>query len=278
MKFLAAKNNFDLANIILLGVPFDATSSFRSGSRFAPDSIRIYSDVLETYSPYFDYDIENIDFFDYGNLCATVSNFETLNKELTRLIDNFLNKNKKVIAIGGEHLITLPIVEAYLRKFDDLVIVQIDAHADLRNEYFNEKYSHATVLRRIFDIIGGDRIFQIGIRSGLKEEFIFAEENSNFYPFSTDINDTVVEKLKNKKLYLTIDLDVLDPSVFPGTGAPEPGGISFNDMIDFLKKMYKLDIVGADVVELSPHYDASGISSITAAKIIRELLIVLNKN
>ncbi len=278
MKFLASKANFDFSNIVLIGIPFDATSSFKSGSRFAPDAIRIASDVLETYSPYFDYDIENIDFYDYGNFFTTINNFNLLKNKLTNLVTEFLNKGKKILSIGGEHLITLPVVEAYYKKYSDLILLHVDAHADLRDEYLNEKYSHATVIKRIADFIPTNRIYQFGIRSGLKEEFIFAKQNINFYPFTINISENILTLLKDKKIYLTIDLDVLDPSIFPGTGTPEPGGITFNDLINFLRKIYNLNIIGADVVELSPHYDNSGVSSIVAAKTIRELLIVLNKN
>ena len=278
MKFLASSNDFDLANIILLGVPFDATSSFRGGSRFAPDSIRIFSDVLETYSPYFDFDISNIKFFDYGNIWATISNFEVLNSKLSEIIDNFLDTNKKIIAIGGEHLVSLPIVKSYFKKYKNLVYIQLDAHADLRDRYFNEKFSHATVVRRITDFLPNKSIYQFGIRSGLKEEFNFAKNNTKFFPFSLDLDNDTVNELKGKDIYLSIDLDVLDPSIFPGTGTPEPGGITFNDLMLFFKKIYGLNIVGADVVELSPHYDINGVSSIVAAKVIRELLILLNKN
>ncbi len=277
MKYLAAKENLKTANIVLLGIPFDATSSFRSGSRFAPDTIRTSSDVLETFSPYLNFDIEDIDFFDYGNIYITINNFNVLNEQLRELILSFLSKGKKVIAIGGEHLVTLPIVTAYFEKYPDLLLIHLDAHADLRDKYFNEKFSHATVIRRIADFLPLNRIFQFGIRSGTKEEFDFAKKNTNFYPFSIDINNEILEKFKNKKIYLTIDMDVLDPSIFPGTGTPEPGGVFFNDLIKFFQKIYGLEIVGADVVELSPHYDASGVSSITAAKIIRELLIIANK-
>ena len=278
MKFLASSNDFDLANIILLGVPFDATSSFRGGSRFAPDSIRIFADVLETYSPYFDFDISNIKFFDYGNIWATISNFEVLNNKLSEIKDNFLDTNKKIIAIGGEHLVSLPIVKSYFKKYKNLVYIQLDAHADLRDRYFNEKFSHATVVRRITDFLPNKSIYQFGIRSGLKEEFNFAKNNTKFFPFSLDLDNDTVNELKGKDIYLSIDLDVLDPSIFPGTGTPEPGGITFNDLMLFFKKIYGLNIVGADVVELSPHYDINGVSSIVAAKVIRELLILLNKN
>ena len=278
MKFLASKNNLEQANILLIGIPFDGTSSFRSGSRFAPDSVRIHSDGLETYSPYLDDDIENINFYDYGNICSTINNFHILSTDIENTALEFLKNNKKLIAIGGEHLITLPLVKLYKQCFDNLAIIHIDAHTDLRDSYLNEKYSHATVIRRISEIVLPENIFQFGIRSGLKEEFLFAKQNLNFQPFSLTIDDIIIKKLKNKNIYITIDLDILDPSIFPGTGTPEPGGVSFDELLDFLKNVSNMNIIGADVVELSPDYDKSGVSSIVAAKIIRELIIILNKN
>ncbi len=274
-RFIGAKKDYNKSNIIVIGIPFDATSSFRSGSRFAPNSIRLFSDSIETYSPYFDKDIENILFFDYGNVEITINNFNILRNKLKNLISKFLKDEKKVIALGGEHLITLPIVEAYIKKYPDLIVIQLDAHTDLRDTYFNEKFSHATVMRRIYELVGNNRIFQFGIRSGTKSEFDFANKYTNLNIFSLNVKKTL-DKLKNFPIYLTLDLDVLDPSVLPGTGNPEPGGFNFRDLVEFLKNLYNLNIVGVDVVELSPDYDYSGVSSITAAKLVRELLILLN--
>ncbi len=278
MKFLASGNSIEDANIVLLGVPFDATSSFRAGSRFAPDSIRMFSEVLESYSPYLEEDIEDIKFYDYGNCYETINNYHVLDKNIVKLIKNFLKSGKKVILLGGEHLITLPAVKSYNEFYDDLTVVHIDAHTDLRDKYFGENFSHATVMKRISEIIPYKNIYQFGIRSGLEEEFNFAKNNLNFYPFSLTFDENIFTELKKKNIYLTIDLDVLDPSVLPGTGTPEPGGVTFNEFLNFLIKFADFNIVGADVVELSPGSDTSGVSSIVAAKIVRELIIILNKN
>jgi len=276
-SFLGAKDYFEKSEIVIIGVPFDATSSFRAGSRFAPDSIRFYSESIETYSPYFDYDIEEINFYDYGNIEVTISNFFQLRKALKEKVKFFLKKGKKVLSIGGEHLITLPIIEAYHEFYNDLKIIQLDAHLDLRDTYLNEKYSHATVMRRISEIISVKNIFQFGIRSGTKEEFLFANRNTNFFPFSLPDLNNFLDKFLKTNIYLTLDLDVFDPGVMPGTGNPEPGGIGFNDFMKFLNELTKVNanIVGVDVVELSPEYDKSGNSSVFAAKVIRELLVIL---
>jgi len=274
MKFISSKENIKDAKILLTGIPFDATSSFRAGSRFAPDEIRKFSDSIEDYSPYFNKSLNNINFVDIGNIFITINNFSKLSKHVKEELTPYIN-NKKILSIGGEHLITLPLIELFYSAYPDLIVIQLDAHADLRDTYFDEKYSHATVMRRISEIVGGDNIFQLGIRSGTEDEFIFGKENTNFFPFSINVKE-IVNKIKGKKIYLTIDLDVLDPSILPGTGNPEPGGHTFNELIDTLKNLSSLDIIGADVVELSPDNDNSGVSSIVAAKIIRELLIILD--
>ncbi len=276
-KFLGSNESIDNAKILLIGIPFDATSSFRSGSRFAPDSIRLFSDSIETFSPYFDEDLENINFYDYGNIEVTINNFFVLNKHIKNILKNLLEKNKKTFLLGGEHLITLPAVEIYKIFYKDLKIIQLDAHTDLRDEYFGEKYSHATVMRRIFDIVGEKNIFQLGIRSGTKDEFNFANKYTNLVKFSLKI-EKFLDKLKNFPIYLTIDLDVFDLSILPGTGNPEPGGINFKEFIEFLKIIKGFNIVGCDVVELNPEVDKTGTSSILAAEVVREMLIVLNKN
>ncbi len=276
-RFLGSKDDFKSSDILIVGVPFDATSSFRAGSRFAPDSIRFFSESIETFSPYFNQDIEDIKFYDYGNVEITINNFSTLSTYLYNLTINFLEKNKKLLFLGGEHLITFPIVKAYKDFFNNLKLIQLDAHTDLRDEYMQEKFSHATVMRRISEIIGPQNIFQFGIRSGTKTEFDFANKYTNLVKFYLDIQN-FLDKFKNFPIYLSIDLDVFDISILPGTGNPEPGGVNFREFIDFLKKIKDLNIVGCDIVELNPEVDRTGTSSILAAEVVREVLIILNKN
>ncbi len=277
MKFIGSRNSINSAKTVLIGIPFDATSSFRSGSRFAPNSIRLYSDSLETYSPVFDSDIEDLPFYDYGDIFVTINNFKKLSENIEEMYPQLIKQNKKILSIGGEHLITYPILLSYKKMFPYLKIIHIDAHADLRDNYLGEKFSHATVIRRISEFINPDNIFQFGIRSGTREEFEFAEKNTNFFPFNLSENIDILKKLQGEKVYVTLDLDVLDPSIFPGTGTPEPGGVFYKELEIFLKHLYNLDIIGGDVVELLPDNDRNGISSIVAAKIIRELIIIMNK-
>ena len=274
-KFLCSKKSINEAEIVLIGIPFDATSSFRAGSRFSPDLIRLYSESIESYSPYFDFDLEDVNFFDTGNIEVTINNYHILEISTVKLVEKYLSEGKKILAIGGEHLISLPIIKAYKKFFKNLIIIQLDAHTDLRDTYFNEKYSHATVMKRVCEIVGNKNIYQFGIRSGTKEEFEFAKNNTNFYPYSIPDINNFLDKFSNSNIYLTLDIDVLDPSLVKGTGNPEPNGIFYDKLIKFLIKMKDFNVVGADLVELSPEYDSSGVSTIVAAEIVRELLILL---
>ena len=278
-NFFRSKNSLAQSNLVLLGIPFDATSAFRPGSRFAPDQIRLYSEGIESYSPYQDKDLEEIEFYDAGNVEITISNFSALRTAVQAQVEAFLNSGKKVIALGGEHLIALPVVETYLKKYPALKVLHFDAHADLLDEYLGEPYSHATVIRRICDLIGGNHVYQFGIRSGLKEEFEFAKNSTHFYPFEFQAQTVqpIVESLSGSPVYLTLDLDVLDPACFPGTGTPEPGGVTFQQLLQTLLALANLNIVGADVVELCPPYDRSEVSTMTAITILRELIVLLGK-
>jgi agmatinase len=273
--FIACDYDYDESDIVLFGVPFDGTTSYRPGTRFASAAIRNESYGIETYSPYLDKDMLDIKVFDAGDLEFGFGNTEkvlTAVEGMTRMV---LEDNKKPLMVGGEHLVTLGCVRAVAKKYPDVHILHFDAHADLRNDYLGEKLSHACVIRRCHEIIGDDKIYQFGIRSGDREEFIWAKEHVFMQKFNLDRLDAVLEILRGKPVYLTIDLDVLDPSVFPGTGTPEAGGISFMELVHALNKVFKLNIVAADMTELSPVYDQSGASTAVACKLLRELLLQL---
>ena len=187
-----------------------------------------------------------------------------------------LADNKRPFMIGGEHLVTLPAVEATFEKYPDLQVIQFDAHTDLREAYLDAKLSHATVIRRIHDFLGDGKIHQFGIRSGERAEFQFAKEHTNLHKYNLDgLKETVVA-LKDTPVYLTIDLDVFDPGVFPGTGTPEAGGIFFMEFVESLKLISQLNIVALDVNELSPTLDQSGASTALACKVVRELLLAIH--
>lgn len=273
--FIACDSDYDESDIVIFGVPFDGTTSYRPGTRFASAAIRNESYGIETYSPYLDKDLLDIKVFDAGDLEFGFGNTEkvlTTIEEMTRMI---LNDNKKPLMIGGEHLVSLGCVRAVAEKYPDLHIIHFDAHADLRDDYLGERLSHACVIRRCHEIVGDERIYQFGIRSGDREEFNWAKEHVFMQKFNLDRLDTVIGLLADKPVYLTIDLDVLDPSIFPGTGTPEAGGVSFTELINAVNKVSKLNIVAADMTELSPIYDAGGVSTAVACKLIRELLLQL---
>jgi len=274
--FIGCDSDYEKSDVVIFGAPYDGTSSFRPGSRFAASRIRIDSYGLETYSPYLDSDLLTKHVHDAGDLDFVFGNRDLVLSNIKEFATKLIQDNKKPLMIGGEHLVTLPVVEAVHNKFNDLVILHFDAHTDLREDYMGEKFSHATVIKRVWELLGDNRIYQFGIRSGLKAEFDWAEAgHTNLNKFGYETLDQVVEIVGDKPVYVTIDLDILDPSIFPGTGTPEPGGISFTDMMTIIKKLSNLNIVGADVVELAPDYDSTGVSTAVASKIIREMLLIL---
>lgn len=273
--FIGCESEYHDAEIVLFGAPFDSTTSFRPGTRFASRVIRNDSDGIETYSPYQDKDLDDIKVFDGGDLELTFGNSKTSLEEIEKFAARVVNDEKIPFMIGGEHLVTLGSVSAVSRKFPELHIIHFDAHADLRDHYMGEKLSHATVMRRCWDIVGDNRIFQYGIRSGEREEFSWGKDHVITNKFNFNGLEDVVSKLGNKPVYLSIDLDVLDPSIFPGTGTPEAGGVSFDELLKACLLLEKLNIKAIDVNELCPVYDQSGVSAAVACKLIRELLLLL---
>ena len=272
--FLGCDTSYEESRIVLFGAPFDSTTSFRPGTRFASRTMRAESYGLETYSPYLDLDMEETRVFDGGDLELCFGDTARALGQIEDFARNLLADGKKPFMIGGEHLVTLPVVRALAERYEDLHIVHFDAHTDLRDDYLGAKLSHATVMRRAWDILGDGRIYQFGIRSGERAEFLWAKEHTYLQRFDFTGLEWSLADLMGKPVYLTLDLDILDPSVFPGTGTPEPGGVSFLDLLRALRKTLRLDrIVGCDMVELSPHYDASGASTAVAAKLLREMLL-----
>lgn len=273
--FIGCDSEYEESKIVLFGAPFDSTTSFRPGTRFASSTIRNESFGIETYSPYLDKDLEDIKVFDYGDLELPFGNPDMALEQIEELTADILKDDKIPFMIGGEHLVTLGAVRATVKKYPDLHIVHFDAHTDLREDYLGVKFSHATVIRRCHDLVGDGKIFQFGIRSGEKSEFYWAKEHTHLCKFNFDTLEEAVEKLKGKPVYFTLDLDVLDPSVFPGTGTPEAGGVTFMELMKAINKVFKLNIVGLDMNELSPIYDQSGASTALACKLLREILLQL---
>lgn len=270
--FIGCDSDFLDAEIVMFGAPFDSTTSYRPGTRFASKSIRAESFGLETYSPYQDKDLGEIKVFDGGDLELCFGDTEVALSAISETVKNIIDSNKVPLMIGGEHLVTLGAVREMVLKYPDLHIIHFDAHTDLRDDYLGAKLSHATVIRRCHDLIGDGKIFQFGIRSGEKYEFQFAKKHNIFNPFNLNGLENAIEQLKGKPVYFTLDLDVLDPSIFPGTGTPEAGGVTFMELLNAIINIGKLNIVGCDVNELAPIYDHSGSSTAVACKIVRELL------
>lgn len=273
--FIGCDKEYDESDIVIFGAPFDSTTSYRPGTRFASKAMRSESFGLETYSPYKDKDLCDINVFDGGDLELCFGNTEKALNQIEEFTAGILNDGKLPLMIGGEHLVTLGSVRAVFKKYPDLHIIHFDAHADLRDDYLDAKLSHATVMRRCFDLVGKNKIFQFGIRSGDRTEFVFAKDNTYMNKFNFDTLRDIIEELRDKPVYFTIDLDVLDPSAFPGTGTPEAGGVSFIQLINAISAVCCMNIVGCDINELSPIYDQSGASTALACKVLRELLLSL---
>ena len=269
-NWMGQNPDYNSADIVMLGMPFDGTVSYRPGSRFAPEQIRLASWGLEEYSPKFDKFLEDVNFHDAGDLEFPLGNTLKSLDLIRQNVEDIYKDGKKVFGIGGEHLVTLPEIQAIRQFYKDLAIVHFDAHTDLREEYLGEKMSHSAVIRHCADIVGAENIKQIGIRSGMKEEWEFMKRYNTFAVEFSDLNS-----LYGKKIFVTVDLDVLDTSIMPGTGTPEVGGLQFNELVGWFEYLKNFDIVGADVVELAPDYDSTGASTAVATKVIRELLMII---
>lgn len=274
MKFIGCASEFAAAQAVLFGAPYDSTTSYRPGARFGSAAIRNESYGIETYSPYQDRDLEGLAVCDAGDLelpfGAPEPALDLIETETSRIFD----AGKVPVMLGGEHLVTLGAVRAAVRHHPGLHILHFDAHADLRTDYLGNPLSHACVLRRCHDALGDGRIFQFGIRSGTRAEFAFAAEGHvRMERFAADTLPSVTLP-KGTPVYLTVDLDVLDPSEFPGTGTPEAGGLSFEALRRALMDVFaRFQVVAFDLVELAPMLDASGRSTALACKLLRECLL-----
>ncbi|SEO22674.1 agmatinase [Amphibacillus marinus] len=275
--FIMAQPDYQQARAVLYGMPMDWTVSFRPGSRFGPNRIREASIGLEEYSPYLDKHLEEVAYFDAGDIPLPFGNAERSLAEIKQYIDKLLEDNKFPLGLGGEHLVTWPVIQAIYQKYSDLKVIHIDAHADLREEYEGEVLSHSTPVRKICNLIGAENVYSFGIRSGMREEFAFAKE-SGMHMSRYQVAKPLAEclpSLTGANVYITIDIDVLDPAYAPGTGTAEAGGISSTELLEAIHTLAKADlnIVGADLVEVAPAYDPTEQTAIAASKFIREMLL-----
>lgn len=274
--FLECEKEYEKANIVLYGAPFDSTTSYRPGARFGCSAIRRESFGIESFSPYQNRDLVDAAVTDSGDIDLSIGDTKLCLAQIEERAEIILKDGKIPFLLGGEHLVTLGAFRAVQKRFPDVHIIHFDAHADLRDNYLGVTLSHACVLRRCHELIGDGRIHQFGIRSGEREEFLWGREHVETRRFDFEGLSDTVKRLREVPVYVTVDLDVLDPSVFPGTGTPEPGGVSFDELRRAVTLVCQsLNVVGCDVNELSPHYDSSGVSTAVACKIVREMLLAL---
>lgn len=274
--FIASSNNYDDSKAVIYGMPMDYTVSFRPGSRFGPARIREVSIGLEEYSPYLDKSLADMTFFDAGDLPLPFGNAARSLELIGDYVRRLLADNKFPLGLGGEHLVSWPVIREMAAKYPKLAIIHMDAHTDLREQYEGESLSHSTPLRKAAELLGGSQIYQFGIRSGMREEFEYARQNLNFYPFDVlEPLEKVLPELAGRPIYVTIDIDVLDPSAAPGTGTAEAGGITSKELLASIHAIARSEVrvVGADVVEVAPVYDHSEQTQIVAAKLVREMLL-----
>jgi len=271
--FVSSKASFEEGKIVILGCPFDGSASFRPGARFGPSAIRKASWGIETYSPYFRRDLTQLLIHDMGDLELPLGEKKIAFDLIQKALRKILSKNKFPILLGGDHLITLPILEEILPVYPNLHLLQLDAHTDLREDYLGETLSHSTVMRKMTELLGKGRLSQVGIRSGTEEEFKLAKKMKSIVSSGQNSIRSMVRRLRKRPVYITLDLDLFDPGLLPGVGTPEPGGLTFQEFISLLKTLSPLQVIGFDIVELTPDYDPTQISSVTASVILREMIL-----
>ena len=269
--FMGARRNPEGCAVALFGVPYDGTTSFRPGTRFGPAAIREVSTGLETYCPQLDLDLDNIRYADIGAVEIAYGDPEPVVSAVRRATNSVLASGMKPLMLGGEHSISSGAVAAVAEHHPDLLLMQLDAHADLRHEWLGARHSHACAMRRCLEVLPSQQLLQVAIRSGTHDEFKELRLSQRLITIPEIKNR--LDAFRGRPIYLTVDLDWFDPAVMPGTGTPEPGGFFWNDFADVIQALSNHRIVGADVVELAPHLDSSGISSVLAAKVTRSLLL-----
>ncbi|MGW6297947.1 agmatinase [Peribacillus butanolivorans] len=275
--FIKSHPSFEESEAVLYGMPMDWTVSFRPGSRFGPTRIREVSIGLEEYSPYLDRELEEVKFYDAGDIPLPFGNPQRSIDMIEKFVDGVLDAGKFPLGMGGEHLVTWPVIKAMYKKYPDMAIIHMDAHTDLREDYEGEPLSHASIIRKSAELIGPKNVYSFGIRSGLKEEFQWAKENGmHISKFEVlEPLKEVLPQLAGRQVYVTIDIDVLDPAHAPGTGTVDCGGITSKELLASIHEIARseINVVGCDLVEVAPIYDPSEQTANTASKLIREMLL-----
>lgn len=273
--YLGASRAPASCDVALVGVPFDGTASWRSGARFGPDAIRVASVALETYSPRLDRDTEDIALGDYGNVVVGTGRPEQVVEATRRVTSELLARGARPLLLGGDHSWTPGAVRAVFDRWPDVLVMQLDAHADLRDGYLGEPFSHAAGMRRCLDFLASSALLQVGIRSGTREEWRELRASGRLVAASSAALRDALASAGDRPIYVTCDLDVFDPAVLSGTGVPEPGGIDWAGFEVLLDELRLRKVVASDVVELAPALDPSGASAVLAAKVVRELALVM---
>jgi len=269
MKLYYATAEYEDADFVVLGLPYDRTSSFIPGSRFGPEFIRICSENVEDYSPYQEKSLLRLKICDLGDILFSTKDWML---ETQQRLEKIMHRSKRFIFLGGEHTITLPVIKEFKKVYTDFSIIQFDAHCDLRDEYCGERICHATVMRRLSELVGVNRIYQFGIRSGTEEEFRLHEKIYRFDIYKQ--LSSVIGQIK-EPIYLTIDADVLNPGFVPAVSTPAPGGATYWELIDALLLLKDKEIIGADIVEYNPLAASPYASGSTVAEVLRELILVI---
>ncbi|MGI6575028.1 MAG: agmatinase [bacterium] len=272
--FMGSLDDYEAAALVILGAPMDFTVSFRPGARMGPQQIRDVSFSLEEYSIYQERELAQVPFYDSGDLCLPFGNVKKSLQMIESGVKRIYRDGKFPLLLGGEHLVTIAAIAAAHSVYPDLAVLQLDAHADLRDQYEGEQYSHATVMRRVVELVGSKNVYQVGIRSGTKEEFQYARKHTNLWLDQiTPAVEEVIAQVGHRPLYITLDIDVVDPAFAPGTGTPEPGGISPRELITSFSYLKQAHVIGFDLVEVAPIYDQAEITALLAAKLVREAIL-----
>jgi len=268
--------DYENAITVLFGAPFESRTIHREGASKAPSAIRSVSTNIETFSPYLRADMRDVDIFDAGDLDISGKEVITAIDAVESFCGKIHDDGKIPVMIGGEHILACGAARAAATRWPELAVLHFDAHADLKRDFHGEPFSDLTLMRRIWDILGDDRIYQFGVRSGSREEFAWAMEHTRIETGSANSIDSCAEAVLSRPIYITVDLDVIDPAEFPATSIPEAGGMSFRALCDALLSLRGLDVVGFDICELYPPYDTTGVSASLAAKLLREMLIAFS--
>ena len=282
--YMGARRDPSGCQVGLFGVPYDGTTSFRPGTRFGPAAVRDVSNGLESYCPQLQMDLEDLAYADLGAVDIPFGAPEPVVEAVHRATRQVLNLGLKPLMLGGEHSISSGAVGAVAEQHPDLVLLQLDAHADLRDSWLGAQHSHACAMRRCLEVLPSGQLLQLAIRSGTQEEFQELAQSQRLIHHRPDQDSTTLAASlrkalaphQGKPLYLTVDLDWFDPAVMPGTGTPEPGGFLWHHFAALIEVLQEHRLVAADVVELAPQLDSTGISSVLASKVTRSLLMLLS--